>query len=325
MPKILEKIFSIKNDKSYKIITIAGLKFKFDFKRLQTRVLSHFLKIDKNKIVFSNYFGKSYGCNPKYITEEILKRGLPYKLVWLVNDVEQVKQDFPDGIKLVNYDSYEAMKELLTSKLWVDNTRKNPLWRDGLVKRQGQKYIQTWHGSLGIKKIEGAIEDENFLWRKWAKVDSRNIDFLLSNSTFEDGIYGRDFWYSGNIVKTGHPRLDIFFKKDDELQDLKAKIYQKYNIQTDKKLVLYVPTFRDDGDLSCLNLDTKFILNALREKYNTDFVFGIHLHPYVTDKDIFNYGEDTINMSDYPDIMELLTVSDIIITDYSSCVFDFML
>ncbi|MBO6257290.1 CDP-glycerol glycerophosphotransferase family protein [bacterium] len=74
-------------------------------------------RIKNNKIVFSNYLGKSYGCNPKYITEEILKRNLPYKIVWLVNEPEKEKQNFPQSVKLVKYYSIDALKELLSAKV----------------------------------------------------------------------------------------------------------------------------------------------------------------------------------------------------------------
>ena len=127
-------------------------KAKFKQRRLDFQKSLGNTPIVKNKIVFSNYFGKSYGCNPKYIADEIIRQNLPYELVWLVKNPEEHINEFPKEIRLVRYLSPESYKELASAKIWVDNTRKKPYWEQGLIKKKDQVYIQTWHGSLGIKK-----------------------------------------------------------------------------------------------------------------------------------------------------------------------------
>ena len=325
--KFLQSVFSvtITENREHLLIKILGVKFKIN--RLKNISIAD-QKIVNNKIVFSNYIGNSYGCNPKYITEEILKQRLPYELVWLVKDSKKMKSDFPKEVRLVDYFSKDGIKELLSAGIWVDNMRKRFFWEKGFKKKDGQFYIQTWHGSLGIKKMEGDIDNEDTEWRKLAKTDSQNIDLILSNSKFLDDLYKREscFWYKGKVERTGHPRNDIFFKSEEEKNQIIKKVYSTLKIPDNAKTVLYVPTFRDDGDTSCLNIDFEKLKNALENKFNCKYQILMRLHPLVPSKEKSKIiKKDIIDAGIYPDIQELLLASDIVISDYSSCMFDFIL
>ena len=109
--------------------------------------------INAKKIVFDNYMGNGYGCNCKYVTEELIRRRTDLDLVWIVKNVN-VHEEFPDKVRLVEYGSPEALAEYYTAAVWVCNYHLIKYWNKGLVKRAGQYYIQMWHGSFGIKKIE---------------------------------------------------------------------------------------------------------------------------------------------------------------------------
>ena len=322
---LLKTIFSIVNssDTKHKVITILGFKININ-RYFFLNITNH--KIDKNKIVFSNYLGKSYGCNPKYITEEILKRNLPYKIVWLVNEPKKEKQNFPQSVKLVKYYSIDALKELLSAKVWVDNTRKPYFWDKGLKKNPKTKYIQTWHGTLGMKKIEAAIKEETPYWRSNAKIDSKNIDYLLTTSETDKKFMRQSFWYDGEILVSGYPRNDILYSDDQNKQLIKEKVYEFLGINKNSKFILYVPTFRDDGRTNCFTLDYERILKTFEEKYNCSMVLGTRFHPNNFDfaNKLITYSEKIMNATIYPDIMELLIAADVVITDYSSCIFDFM-
>lgn len=127
--------------------------------------------------------------------------------------------------------------------------------------------IETWHGSIGIKKFgKDANKDKDFLRRiEW---EGSVTDYIVSCSDFEDGIYSEDFWKDTPIWKFGHPRNDILLCKDiDKIAALKNKIFSWYHIPTDAKLCLYVPTFRDDGDLSPYSIDYNGITDALKQKW----------------------------------------------------------
>ena len=324
---VLNFIFSLKNtgNKIHKEITILGFKIKLNkFKFLKYKLNI----IKKDKIVLSNFSGKSYGCNPKYITEEILRQKLPYDIVWLVEDKTKEYKNFPSEVRFEDYYSLAGVKELLTAKVWIDNTRKPFFWENKLKKSKNQYYIQTWHGAIGIKKMEGDIADGKDWWKKWAKVDSKNIDCIISNSKFLTDLYKREtcFWYKGRVEQTGHPRNDIFFKSESERQTITEKVYSALGIEKNKKIILYVPTFRDDGDVSCLNIDFERLKIAIEEKYGNEYNVVLRLHPNVPADILTNFNNEYfINATLYPDIQELLLAADIVISDYSSCMFDFML
>ena len=347
--KTLHNIFSITNakDRKHKIIILFGLKIKFskliDVYNIGSNKVFKFLffkikvnrffalrfkdyRIQKNKIVFSNYFGKSYGCNPKYITEEILKRNLPYEIVWLVNNPERERNNFPPEIRLTKYYSKQGMKDLLTAKVWVDNTRKPAFWSSKLKKKPEQIYIQTWHGSLGMKKIEGAIKDEKPFWRKNAKIDSKNIDYLLTTSETDKKFMRESFWYDGEILVSGYPRNDILYSSEEDKQKIREKVFEFLGISLENKFILYCPTFRDDGRETCFTLNYNRVIRVFENKYRGKVVLGTRFHPYNIKfaDDTIVYSDSIINATVYPDIMELLIAADVLITDYSSCIFDFM-
>lgn len=328
----LERIFSITNSGTNKLVMLFGIPIKIDRTKFY-RNLCLKSQVDNNKIVIDNFEGNSYGCNPKYIVEEIIKRKLPYELVWLVKSVssEFEKGAFPEQVRLVPIYKKDAFVELATAKLWIDNQRKYYFIKRGLIKKNNQRYIQTWHGSLGIKKLDADVtafnDEDNQNWVTGSKYESSIMDYYISNSSFESNVVTKALWFNNCIKEYGHPRNDIFFKSEKEQQEIKDKVFQILQIDKNKKVLLYVPSFRDDKKLSCYGLDTFAIANALKEKFGGDWVIAIRLHPRVKkySSKLFSFNDKVVDATYYPDIQELLLASDIAITDYSSCIFDFML
>lgn len=325
----LEYIFSITNSGTDKLIMFLGIPIRIDQSKYY-REICETLPVQKDKIVFENFNGNSYGCNPKYIAEEIIRRNLPYDLVWLVRSVtkEKEKNVFPEQIRLVGYGSKQALKELASAKIWIDNQRKNYFLKKGLRKKEGQYYIQTWHGSLGIKKLDadvdafvGELKQE---WVNRSKLDSSMMDYLLTDSEFENKIFRRALWFNNEIKEFGHPRNDIFFKDSTKI---KQKVRDFYNIPEDKKILLYVPSFRDSGNIDCYDLEYEKVLKAMEDRFGGDWICLARLHPRTKkyDKELIMESDKLIDACFYPDIQELLVSSDAAITDYSSCIFDFML
>lgn len=321
-------IFSIKNNEyGYKIITIAGIKIKINLLKLFNKTYNR-LPISASKIVFSNFNGKGYGCNPKYIAEEIIKRGYPYDLVWLVDNVSKEIKNFPPEIRLVKRNSRQALKELSTAKIWIDNYRKHIFYNKGLRKKSGQYYIQTWHGSLGIKKLDADVKYLNNAcnqaWVEKAKYGSSCIDYLITNSKWEDDVLAKALWYKKEKKQFGHPRNDLFFQDN---KDILKKIRGYYGIKGNKKIVLYVPTFRDDCRIDCYCLDYTRVIAALTKRFGGEWVFIVKFHPRASNyaKYLIASNENVINGTEYTDIQELLVSADAVVTDYSSCIFDFML
>ena len=129
---ILQKILFIGNIGSYKIISIFGI-FTLKINRtekIQKKCVR--VPIRKNKIVLLSGDNKTYSCNPKYITEEIIRRNLQYDLVWLLPKYYDLFYHVPEGIKVVNVDNWRAcLKELSEAHIWIDNNRKNRFFDKG--------------------------------------------------------------------------------------------------------------------------------------------------------------------------------------------------
>lgn len=274
--------------------------------------------VDNKKIVVCNYLGKGYGDNGKYIINELLRRDSSFDIVWMVRNENE---KFPQGVRSVKYNTLRSVYEQVTAKLWIDNRRKPGYVR----KRSEQIYIMTWHAGIGLKRGEGAAIDaltENYI--SAAQNDSRMADLFLSNSTWTTNMYRKYFWYNGEILEKGLPREDILFQHQTKLKMKLAKIY---GFESDCNIIFYAPTFRKSRSVEELTLYTmewKSLLETLENKTHSNWVGMIRLHPNISEQaTMLQLPSNVINVSTYPDMQELLAVSDILITDYSSCMFDF--
>lgn len=277
--------------------------------------LYRLLPLRQNKIIFWANSFKQYGCSPKYITEYLL-REYPdrFDIVWVFEDGVQIPDELDKKIRAVRYFSYAYLRELHTAKFVVCNMRTGPayLWK----KRKGQIYIQTWHSSLRLKKIEGdAAEHLPDVYIQHAKEDSKRIDFLLSGCRFSTEIFKRAFWYNGIILETGTPRCDILVKNNSETR---KKVFQHFRIPESSRLVLYAPTFRSSKTSDYLGMDFARLKKSL-EGDQAQWTIGARLHPNI----LHTVDADgAVAMSKYSDMQELLVAADLLITDYSSCMFD---
>lgn len=269
----------------------------------------------ENKIVFANFNGRGYGENPKYIAEEIINQGLPFDLVWLTRNISD---PMPSRVRKVSFYSIKAVKELSSAKIIINNVK------NGLpyMKKKNQYYIQTWHGSFALKYVEGELG--NRLSKKYiidSKKDSKSIDLLLSGCTLDSCIFKESFWYSGEIFEKGLPRNDIYFRPSNKII---SRIKKILNIPNDVKIALYAPTFRDDWSIDAYNLDTALLKRTLENKTGEKWSVVIKLHPNISLGTMnHGYSENIIDGSIISDSQELFLSSDLLITDYSSVVYDF--
>lgn len=277
------------------------------------------LAVSKSKVVFSNFDGRGYGCNPKYITEELLKRdnnGLD--LVWLTNSNES---EFPSGVRVVRWGSLRALYEWATARVIVNNVRMGRYFSRGFNKKLEQVYFQTWHGSMGIKKAEADCSHLTERYLKRSRLDSSKIDYLISNCTWLTGIYKKSFFYDGAILECGSPRNDIFF--DANIESKIDELKKRFGFSRESKVVLYAPTFRDCQNGWTAKLDIRNLKKTLSEKFGGAWELVVRSHPnqpvLVDDEDGF------VDLSAYPDPQEILLMADCLITDYSSLVYDYML
>lgn len=272
--------------------------------------------INKKKIVIESFFGHGYGDNAKYIVEELLKIEPSYRIVWLID--KNIVKAMPSYIESTNIGSLKALFHLSTAKVWIDNCRKSVY----TCKRKEQFYIQTWHGAIGVKKCEKDAEDNlGTEYIRSCKHDSEMVDVILSNSKWGTELIKRAFWYDGTILEVGSPRNDVFF---GDISVIKSKVYEYYRLKN--KIALYAPTFRNDYSFEAYQIDFDALALQLKERFGSEYNILVRLHPNISNKALeLILPENVVNVTDYPDMQELLAASDILLTDYSSSMFEFML
>lgn len=283
--------------------------------------------IKKNKIVFSAFEGGGYGCNPKYIAEEIIQRmhksSKNYELIWLVNDPSK---KFPKEIRAVKNNLWNRAYHLSTAKIWVDNARKNY----GTRKRSGQFYMLTWHG-LGVKPV-GKMRGKSFsrMAALVSEYDSKLEDYFLYNSKYEFENFRKSF-FNEPLIKTGSPRCDILV---NGVKIQHKIIRERLNLSQDVKLMMYAPTFRGGSQAKVRDvfqekttLDFKMLKSTLSKKFGGEWHILLRLHPQlVLRKNTINVSEEFKSMCtdislEY-DMYEYLAAVDAFLTDYSSVAFN---
>lgn len=288
-----------------------------NLRRVKYFILRNMMKIfwifpiDCQKVVCSNFNGKGFGDNPKYISRELSKKG-SMKIYWLTADNTQ---SYPEYITPIKYKSLISIYHLATAKVWIDNNRKEPY----ISKRKKQVYLQTWHGSIALKKIEKDAESSlNDFYISNAKRDSKMINLMISNSSFADNMFGKSFWYDGKIIKSGSPRLDILFD-----HDIEKSIRKQLRIKEESFVILYAPTFRNSQRLDVYDINVEWVKKAFEALGHEHVVFLFRVHPNLLNRIEIDKWNGVIDVSQYADVYELLAISDVLITDYSSLMFEF--
>lgn len=283
------------------------------------------LPVKKKKIVFTAFEGAGgYCCNPRYVAEELLKKEDDLELVWLVNNIEK---QFPQGIRKVKNTFWRRAYHLSTAKVWIDNSRK----AYGTRKRKGQLYIQVWHAAIGFKPL-GLFRGKLFPKIAYlvSQHDSKLADYVISNSEWCTKLIPDQLIYTGEIIKTGSPRCDIFF---NGREDVYRELRKRHKLPQDVKIALFAPTFRggsQKGNRQVFveepTLDFARMTEALEQKFGGTWFVFLRLHPQLAAQlEQFPFKNRIANMIDVSqadDMNELAAASDVLITDYSSSVFD---
>lgn len=277
--------------------------------------------VKKNKIVASSFSGKKYGDNTSYILDELIKLNNNLDIVWLQDDEYNYK--VPNNFRVLSFwkNNIRKIYEYATATVWIDTH----LMRSYMRKRKRQLFIETWHGGLGIKKIHGDIpvEKQNIYAMAEVRNTARIADVFISNCDHLTNVYKSAFGYNGTVWKCGYPKNDMLFS-DNNFATEKVKKY--YGIASDKKILVYAPTFRnnseDEFDMSVFDIDFYRLHETLIKKFGGKWVVLVKYHPIMINKISYENTEYFINATRYPEMQEIVHSADIFITDYSSCIFD---
>lgn len=283
------------------------------FKKLLLALLHIFwiFPINKRAIVVQSFDGRAYSDSCKYVIEYFRNNSIDdYTFYWVSKT--NTCDDLPDDkrIKIVKKHSLKFCFVCLTSKIIVVNI----LPERYLPLRKSQKVIDIWHG-MPYKKLS-----DTSTFSKGNSFDVCSV-CLSHNEFYTNEVLHNTFSYYGEILNCGIPRNDILF--DNSRSDIIKKVREFCGLDSDTKILLFAPTFRGKFVDTDTNLDYNSLHNSLVEKFGGKWAVLFRAHPMLklnTDK-----IEKVINVSSYADMAELLYASDILITDYSSSMWDFSL
>lgn len=289
-------------------------------------ILHPFLKVKKGKVICIAYGGSQYSCNPRYISEYIAEHKLDmFQVYWLFNK-KNIPQNIDNRIKVVIYLTIKAVIAINTAEFVITNKRTDP-WIYAWIKKKGQKYIMTWHGGKPLKKIElDAIDSLGDKYLRRMKNDSAYCDLFLSESVYTSNLYKKSFLYDGEILEKGLPRNDVFFLTEKH-NDLKKTVFTHFGFDECDKVVLYAPTFRGKMNLDCYDINWDIVLPAFERMLHGTVKVLIRLHPNFlggnVDRSVLFSMDNVFEATTYDNINDLIIASDVMISDYSSCMFDF--
>ena len=281
--------------------------------------------VKNNRIIFESFDGRGYSCNPKYISEYLLKNySSEYEIVWSFINPEKYCKDNIANI-YVKKNSIRYMYYRLTSKVIITNMT-DPIY---IPKRNNQLLICTWHAAGAYKKVGNSFTGNNSKSKEWQMrvLRDKTDTWISSSKMFTETNIVDAYDHKGTILKAGMPRNDIFFNPD-RISKASLRVKAKYGIQ-EEMVILYAPTYKGDRvRITDSNYEFPFFdfLKRLYSETNRKIVFLFRGHYYVNKNDtLFQQDDDYfrfINVSDYPDMQELLCAIDMLITDYSSSMWD---
>lgn len=270
-------------------------------------------------VLFDAFKGTQYSDSPRAVHEELVRRRVPLEHLWVVRDDQVEVPGTARPIRMWSPKWYEA---LATSRYVVANNHL-PDW---FAKRPEQVVVQTWHGTP-LKKIGHDIEAVHFADQRYlerVEKEVQNWDMLVSPNSFSTPILKRAFRFPGEMVECGYPRNDILRRPGTERRA--AQIRDRIGLPPGKRIIMYAPTWRDDQFYAPgkYKFDFRIDLDDARARLGADHVLMVRRHPNVVDP-VPGAGDGFVfDVSDYPDMADLSLISDVMITDYSSLMFDFV-
>jgi CDP-glycerol glycerophosphotransferase len=267
----------------------------------------------RDAVLFESFQGKVIGDNPLDIFNEVKHRFPKLELIWATGKGTQA----PAGARGVRFGSREWLQALATSKYLVNNTNFPWYFR----KVPGQIYLQTWHGTP-LKRLGRDIPN-NYLTKSYLDTMDREAtywDYLISPSPFCTEVFPSSFGYQGNIIETGYPRNDRLSKiTGTQRQHIRERIGIS---DPSTFVVMYAPTWRDYNRSATGNWQS---VNFMDENIELPEGFQMIYRGHTNTHAVHNAGVAgrAIDVTLYPDVTELYIAADVLITDFSSVMFDY--
>lgn len=272
----------------------------------------HIFPIKKNRVLFYSFNGKQYSCNPKQISDYLSKYCTNLEIIWAFKDPKLFEKQIEGDIKTVKFRSLTYYYYAKTSRVIVQNVQ----GFGELSRRKGQDVIQTWHASNGYKKQSDYVG----LRKKIENLYHKDYTYVMSGSESMTLRRVRGTMGFDGTVLSGTPRMDVIINQNNK--DIKQNVYNYFGLDKQTKLLLYAPTWRKDRNDNSYGLDYLQVYETVKNKFGGEWVILVRLHPNVYTTPDLSYSF-TKNATQYPDMQDLLYTCDVLISDYSSCIWDY--
>lgn len=279
----------------------------------------HLFPIKNDRLAFTGLTGGDgyeYSCNPRYLSDFIREKySEDFEIYWMVTEPGRYAEHERERLHFIRHFSLRCFYYLLTSRVIVTNGSYAP-W---FPFRKAQCLINTWHGGGAYKRIENDKPDANWATRKRAEFCAENISLFVSSCRMaNEKLFRHAFLYRGEILECGTPRNDLLVRGETAAQTEKVRSLCK--IEADAKILLYAPTYRPDSQNVTLDFDR--LLKVL-EKNGEKWYVLYRAHRYSEDAAAVSDSRRIKDVTGYEDMQELLCAADMLITDYSSCIWDY--
>lgn len=271
----------------------------------------------KDAVLFESFSGKTIGDSGLGLFNEMLRRGDDRPKYWTVRDRSQ---PVPEGAEAVVMYSREWYRLLHTAEFLVNNNnfpfyfRKNP----------SQKYIQTWHGTP-LKRIGRDVTSSQLSlpYIKLMDREAHSWDYLLAQNSYAEEVLPRAFGYEGAVLALGYPRNDALV--GEKAARRRTAVRAALGLREDQQAVLYAPTWRDNVRTSNNQYDLVNYLDVevAGRILGNNYTFLLRGHHNVSAQRYTTGLAKTLDVTAYPDVNDLYLAADVLVTDYSSVMFDF--
>jgi CDP-glycerol glycerophosphotransferase len=277
--------------------------------------LLEWMPCKSSRICFVTLTRKGYVDNMRCVAQALKERNANLDLIWITKYPGTCSSASDSGIRVIPYHTLRHFYLQFTSGLLISD---DSLYH-GLIRRKKQVYLNVWHGGINYKRLgrEG-ISFEDSLMEKIFVLKNPCPDYMVAGSRFFAENMKTAFGFDRTVfLECGLPRNDVIFHN----ALLQGNVKRFYGIE-DKKVILYAPTFREQDDSSFMDgIDFEKLIEAAQERYEGKWVVLYRAHYFVRETSI--RSKNVINVSDYADMQEILIDTELLISDYSSCMWDF--
>lgn len=273
------------------------------------RFWGFFVKTDDHMVLFSA-LGRRYNDSPKAIYEYMISkpRFHDYRYIWALEDLDM---DIPGNPIKVKADSVRYFFLTLKARYWITSVN---IERSLRYKKKECIYLNTWHG-VSLNAVGNGVPGRH-------DFDFSHLNFFCYESDWHKQLLMQSFNVPEHLMlASGLPRNDaLYYVTDSKVCDLK----QQLGLPLDKNIILYAPTWRDSDDYGkSYSLKPPIHLDKWERRLGSDYVLLFRTHHYTTKLLGVEFNDFVRDFSSYPAINDLFMVSDLLISDYSSCITDY--